>query len=339
MTESTIPPTRQLAQVVDLNKCIGCQTCTVACKRLWTDEDGTAHHWWNIVNTMPGHGTPRGWQQMGGGFNGGTVAFGTLPTEEEFGRAWQFDFEGAWRSAAGGPHLKPTGPTPRWGPNWDEDQGGGKFPNSWYFYVPRLCNHCTRPACLEACPVEAIVKREDGVVLIDEDRCQGNQLCAMACPYKRIYFDASAGQSRKCIGCFPRIERGVAPACVRQCPGRARHFGYLDDSASQVHQLVDVWKVALPLLAERGTSPNVYYVPPMLPAPLATDGTIDRERDRVPREYLRELFGAEVDDALAVLDRERRARKEGGESVLMDLLISRRWHDILGGFDRAPVET
>ncbi len=230
------------------------------------------------------------------------------------------------------------GPRPDWGPNWDEDQGGGTFPNSYRFYVPRLCNHCTRPACLEACPVQAIVKQPDGTVLIDEDRCQGNQLCASACPYKRIYWNEEARQSRKCIGCFPRIERGVAPACVRQCPGRARHFGFLDDPDGQVFALVVTWKVALRLHPEFGTEPNVFYVPPMLPAPLLPDGVPAPAASRIPRPFLQGLFGPEVDEALSTLDRERRKKQDGGESALMDLLISRKWSDMLGGFDRAPVE-
>jgi steroid C-25 hydroxylase beta subunit len=328
---------RQLGQVIDLNKCIGCQTCTVACKRLWTDDEATAHHWWNIVNTAPGEGTPRGWESMGGGYPHGELTLGALPSEQQFGEAWDFDFKGARAAAAGGPHLSPLGGKPSWGPNWDEDRGGGTYPNAWYFYLPRLCNHCARPACVEACPVKAIGKQDDGLVVLDEDKCLGNQLCAMACPYKRIYFSAPNKQSRKCIGCFPRIERGVAPACVRQCPGRVRHFGWLDDPDSQVHQLVHVWKVALPLHPEFGTDPQVFYVPPMGAAALDEAGVPDPGRDRIPREYLRSLFGDSVDAALELL-RGERARRMGGEpSELMDLLISRRWSDMLGGFDRGPV--
>ena len=327
----------RLAQVIDLNKCIGCQTCTVACKRLWTDREGTAQMWWNIVNTLPGEGTPRGWQTMGGGFVAGELVLGELPSAEAFGLAWDYDWEALER--AGGPGqrpLRPLGETPTWGPNWEEDRGGGTFPNAYAFYLPRLCNHCSRPACVESCPVQAIVQQDDGTVVLQEDKCQGMQLCARACPYKRIYFDTVAVGSKKCIGCFPRIERGVAPACVRQCPGRARHFGDLDDPASQVHRLVREWAVALPLHADFGTEPNVYYVPPMLPAPLAADGTVDLEGTRLPEDLLRGLFGPGVRAALDRLRAERERRRRGEPSELMDLLISRRWHDMLGGWDAAP---
>ena len=76
---------RQLSMVLDLNKCIGCQTCTISCKRLWTREDGMAYMWWNSVNTMPGRGTPRDWEQMGGGFRDSVAQAGKLPTGRDFG--------------------------------------------------------------------------------------------------------------------------------------------------------------------------------------------------------------------------------------------------------------
>ena len=109
---------------------------------------------------------------------------------------------------------------PSWGPNWDEDTGGGEYPNSYYFYLPRICNHCAKPACLAACPNEAIRKREsDGVVLVDLKLCEGVMACISACPYKKVYFNPSRknfeaeieGQSEKCIFCFPRMEKGLPP--------------------------------------------------------------------------------------------------------------------------------
>ena len=82
---------RQLAAVFDMNKCLGCQTCTIACKTLWTDQEGTDYMWWNIVSTMPGQGTPRGWQEMGGGFRDDRAQVSRIPLREEFGEASEFN--------------------------------------------------------------------------------------------------------------------------------------------------------------------------------------------------------------------------------------------------------
>ena len=84
---------RQLAAVFDMNKCLGCQTCTIACKTLWTDEEGMEYMWWNIVSTVPGQGTPRGWQELGGGFSDGAAQVSRIPTVREFGQAWEFNYD------------------------------------------------------------------------------------------------------------------------------------------------------------------------------------------------------------------------------------------------------
>lgn len=329
---------RQLAMVLDLNKCIGCQTCTIACKRLWTRDEGMEHMWFNTVNTMPGRGTPRDWEQMGGGFRDGAARPGRLPKRAEAGDAWRYNhqevFFGGRGSAA---QLKVQGEAPEWGPNWDEDQGGGEYPNGYYFYLPRLCNHCTHPACLEACPRKAIVKRpEDGIVLVDEDRCRGFRFCMEACPYKKIYFNQSRKLAQKCIFCFPRVEQGVAPACARQCPGRVRFVGYRDDREAPIWKLVDEWQVALPLHPEYGTEPNVFYVPPLAPYRFDASGDVDESQPRIPDAYLVSLFGPKVLDALATLKAERARVQAKGRSGLMDLLIGYRWKEMFGGLDRDP---
>jgi ethylbenzene hydroxylase subunit beta/complex iron-sulfur molybdoenzyme family reductase subunit beta len=333
---------RQLAWVFDLNKCIGCQTCSVACKVLWNQEEaGADHQWWMTVNTQPGQGTPRDWEKMGGGYQAeGRLTLGQLPTPEEFGGGWNFNYDEVLRGGRGREiHLQKISGSRSWGMNWDEDEGGGEFPNAYFFYLPRLCNHCTEPACLEACPNDALFKNEaDGLVLRDEDRCQGNQRCAQACPYKKIYFNAERGVSQHCIGCFPRIEKGVAPACVRQCPGRAAFTGFLDDEGSAVWRLVRKWGVALPLHPEFGTRPNVYYVPPLAPAPLREDGSVDETGDRIPPSYLESLFGPEVHGALDVLRTELDKKRRGQDSALMDELVLYRWKDCLGHLDRDPAE-
>ena len=332
---------RQLAWVFDLNKCIGCQTCSVACKVLWSDgEPGTDHMWWMTVNTKPGRGTPRDWEQMGGGYKGGALELGHQPTAEEFGSGWDFNYEEVLRGGRGRDvHLHKISGSKTWGMNWDEDEGGGEFPNAYYFYLPRLCNHCTEPACVEACPNDAIFKREeDGLVLRDEDRCAASQRCTRACPYKKIYFNEALNISQHCIGCFPRLEKGVAPACVRQCPGRAAFIGFLDDRHGPVAKLVREWKVALPLHPEFGTHPNVYYVPPLAPAPLAEDGSFEEGGDRIPPAYLESLFGPDVHGALDLIRAELDKKRRGQPSALMDTLILYRWKDALGPLDRDPAE-
>ena len=333
---------RQLAWVFDLNKCIGCQTCSVACKVLWPQEDpGTEQMWWMTVNTQPGRGTPRDWETMGGGYDGtGTLQLGKIPTAEEIGGGWNFNYDEVLRGGKGrSTHLHKISGSKSWGMNWDEDEGGGEFPNAYFFYLPRLCNHCTRPACVEACPNDAMFKRaEDGLVLLDEEKCKGTQACRRACPYKKIYFNAMRNVSQHCIGCFPRLEQGVAPACVRQCPGRAASIGLLDDPGSAVHRFVEKWKVALPLHPQFGTHPNVYYVPPLAPTPLCPDGSFNESGSRIPPAYLESLFGPQVHGALDVLRTELDKKRRGQGSELMDALILYRWKDALGHLTRDPAE-
>jgi ethylbenzene hydroxylase subunit beta/complex iron-sulfur molybdoenzyme family reductase subunit beta len=331
-------PKHQLAMVMDLNKCIGCHSCSVACKQLWTGDEGREGMWWNTVNTMPGQGTPKGWETMGGGFRDGAAQPGRIPTRKELGEAWEFNHEEVFFGGQGNKvHLKPKGATPQWGPNWDEDQGGGEYPNSFYFYLPRICNHCTHPACLEACPRGAIKKREeDGIVLVDEDHCKGYRFCVEACPYKKMYYNALQEVANKCILCLPRVEKGVATACTRQCPARVRFFGFLDDESSAIYRLVERWKVAVPLHPEYGTAPNVFYIPPLSPALIDEHGAFDVKRSRIPEDYLRSLFGEAGIDALATLAAEMRKARSGGQSELIDTLVSIDWSDMLGGFDRDP---
>ncbi len=331
---------RQLAMVMDLNKCIGCQTCTMACKVQWTNRNERDYMYWNNVETVPGKGYPRAWQESGGGFDasGKTLNPGRIPSLiEDYGVPWDYNYEEALGTGPGGdeapsqgnrnPPLQPAS-EPVWGPNWDEDTGGGEYPNTYYFYLPRICNHCTNPACLQACPRKAIYKRqEDGIVLIDQSRCRGYQHCIAACPYKKIYFNPLFNRSEKCIFCFPRVEQGLPPACARQCVGRIRFVGYLDDPDSPVHQLVAKWKVALPLRADYGTQPNVYYVPPLSPPKSNEKGELTAE-PRIPMELLIGLFGPTVPEVLETLKAEREKKKQGQPSELMELLIAYRHEEM-----------
>lgn len=156
------------------------------------------------------------------------------------------------------------------------------------------------------------------------DKCQGIRACNVACPYKKIYYNYVTKKSQKCIFCFPRLEQGYPPACARQCPGRLRFVGFLEDEDGPIHKLVYQWKVALPLHPEYGTEPNVYYVPPILPPTFDEEGDISDE-PRVPIEYLRSLFGEAVDAALITLHNEMERKKQGKPSELMDLLIAKDW--------------
>jgi DMSO reductase family type II enzyme iron-sulfur subunit len=321
---------RQVAMVMDLNKCLGCQTCTVACKKLWNRDSGAGFAYWNNVETLPGQGYPRRWRMTGGRDAAGEVRRGELPSlEEDYGRAWKFDIQDVVHSdsSKGKTWLKPDG-APRWGPNWDEDLGGGTYPrDNHYFYLPRICNHCTHPACLDACPKAAIEKRpQDGIVLVDQDRCHGYRFCVEACPYKKVFFDPDRQVANKCLFCMPRVEEGVAPACARQCPGRLRFVGYLDDEEGPIFKLVHVWKVALPLHPEYGLEPNVFYVPPLSPSALDAQGRATG-KPRIPIESLEGLFGPAVRDALATVEAERAKRKRGESSELMDLLIAYDWNE------------
>lgn len=316
----------QVAMVMDLNKCIGCQTCTIACKTNWTESGGREYMYWNNVETKPGAGYPRDWEEMGGGWDeeGQSRTPGELPEEEDYGRAWEFNHEAIMYEGSDEP-LRPM-ENADWGPNWDEDEGAGEYPNSYYFYLPRICNHCTHPSCVEACPRSAIYKREeDGIVLVDQDRCRGYRYCVEGCPYKKVFYNAQTKTSEKCIFCYPRIEgegpEGEVrpPSCAEDCPPQLRHVGFLDDEDGPIHKLVNEYEVALRLHPEYRTEPNVYYIPPYAPPQTSENGeTVDA--NRIPHNYLEELFGPEVESALNTITREREKAERGEESELMEIL-------------------
>ncbi len=140
------------------------------------------------------------------------------------------------------------------GPNWEEILGGefskrsadynfegvqkemyGQFENTFMMYLPRLCEHCLNPACVASCPSGAIYKREeDGVVLIDQDKCRGWRMCISGCPYKKIYYNWSSGKSEKCILCYPRLEAGMPTVCSETCVGRIRYLGVILYDADRI---------------------------------------------------------------------------------------------------------
>jgi nitrate reductase beta subunit len=147
-----------------------------------------------------------------------------------------------------------------WGPNWEEILGGefakrskdanfdgvqkdiyGQFENTFMMYLPRLCEHCLNPTCVASCPSGSIYKREeDGIVLIDQDKCRGWRMCVSGCPYKKIYYNWSTGKAEKCIFCYPRIEAGQPTVCSETCVGRIRYLGVLLYDADRIEKAASV---------------------------------------------------------------------------------------------------
>lgn len=127
--------------------------------------------------------------------------------------------------------------------------------------VPRLCNHCEEPPCIPVCPVGATFKREDGVVLVDGDRCVGCAYCVQACPYDARFINHKTGKADKCTFCSHRLEAGLLPACVETCVGGARIFGDTNnpDSAISRQLLASQGKTRV-LKPEAGTKPRVFYI-------------------------------------------------------------------------------
>lgn len=135
-------------------------------------------------------------------------------------------------------------------------------------HFPRSCLHCEEPACVTVCPTGASYKRaEDGIVLVDEDKCIGCQLCSWACPYGAREFSAVEGVMKKCTLCVDRIynenleESERQPACVQACPSRARHFGDLGDPDSDISKLV-ASRGGVDLMPGLGYQPTNQYLPP-----------------------------------------------------------------------------
>ncbi|MBI4930767.1 MAG: dehydrogenase [Bacteroidetes bacterium] len=282
-------PKKQIAYIFDTNKCIACQTCTVACKTTWTSGKGQETMFYNNVETKPYGGYPLKWD---------------VNTLKEMGdQSWDkatktFKGKTIFETAVG-ENVKGWRPEERdyAFPNMGEDEcsanvNKGAFfsgiHDTWMFYLARICNHCTYPACLAACPRKAIYKRpEDGIVLIDESRCRGYKECVKACPYKKTFFNMVTRVSEKCIGCYPLVEQGEQPRCVQTCIGKIRMQGFLSKQGeakadNPIDQLVHIKKIALPLYPQHGTEPNVYYVPPI----------------HVPADFLNQMFGPGVEHAI-----------------------------------------
>ena len=275
-----------MSMLFHLDKCIGCHTCSVACKNLWTDRDGAEYMWWNNVETRPGTGYPTGWED-----------------QDHYKGGWHRDKKGRLKlvlhsRAAVSPRRSttrrcpssrttttrsrsstatcslartPTSSRPpcrsrrspgkpleiETGPNWDDDLGGSDIfaanDPSMDGVDERSCEPdggdraggLQLPAAdLQPLP-QPVVSRgvperrdlqaaEDGVVLVNEDKCRGWRMCVSGCPYKKVYYNWNTGKSEKCILCFPRMETGQAPACAHSCVGRIRYMGVLLYDADRI---------------------------------------------------------------------------------------------------------
>jgi len=273
----------QMSMVMNLDKCIGCHTCSVTCKQAWTNRPGVEYVWFNNVETRPGQGYPRtyedqerwqgGWAlnkrgrlklKAGGRLKNLLTIFSSpkLPSIGEYYEPWTYDYEmlttaplqehtpvARPKSLISGENMKIS-----WSANWDDDLGGApelapadpilqklsekvqlEFEETFMFYLPRICEHCLNPSCAASCPSGAIYKRsEDGIVLVDQDKCRGWRMCVTGCPYKKIYFNHRTGKAEKCTFCYPRIEVGLPTVCSETCVGRLRYIGLVLYDADKV---------------------------------------------------------------------------------------------------------
>jgi nitrate reductase beta subunit len=321
-------PRRQFAFVFNTNRCIGCQTCTMACKSTWTFSKGQEYMWWNNVESKPYGGYPQNWDSK---------LLAMLEAENPGGQVWNAKerdpdgkpygtFKGKTIFEAASKHVGPEGPQMALGylptdaewrhPNIHEDTAAGgkgtpgqfggaaQLPEHrvWFFHLARICNHCTYPGCLGSCPRQAIYKRpEDGIVLIDQERCRGYRKCVEGCPYKKAMYRGTTHTSEKCVGCYPRIEgkddfltpdgAPLETRCMSACVGKIRLQGLVEvngdgtwkkDPDNPLFYLIRERQVALPLYPQFGTEPNGFYIPPRW----------------VPRDYLVQMFGPGVDHAI-----------------------------------------
>jgi nitrate reductase beta subunit len=298
----------QMAMVMNLDKCIGCHTCSVTCKQAWTNRAGVEYVWFNNVETRPGQGYPRthedqerwkgGWKvkrgklklRAGGRLRRLAQIFNNpdLPTLQDYYEPWTYEYD-MLLSAPLGEHTPVARPKSlisgkdmkiTWSANWDDDLAGGpelapkdpvlvrikdqvsdrvkmEFEQAFMFYLPRICEHCLNPACVASCPSGAMYKRsEDGIVLVDQDRCRGWRMCVSGCPYKKVYFNHRTGKAEKCTMCYPRIEVGMPTVCSETCVGRLRYIGlFLYDAdkvtaAASVENEHDLLEAQLDLLLD-----------------------------------------------------------------------------------------
>jgi nitrate reductase beta subunit len=275
--------------VMNLDKCIGCHTCSVTCKQAWTNRTGMEYVWFNNVETRPGQGYPRtyedqekwqgGWTlnkrgrlqlKAGGRLKNLATIFSSpkMPSIDEYYEPWTYDYENLTNAPlqehtpVARPKSLITGQNMNvaWSANWDDNLGGSaatelldpvlakvsdkvkfELEQTFMFYLPRICEHCLNPSCAASCPSGAIYKRsEDGIVLVDQDKCRGWRMCVSGCPYKKVYFNHKTGKAEKCTFCYPRIEVGIPTVCSETCVGRLRYIGLVLYDADKVLEAASV---------------------------------------------------------------------------------------------------
>lgn len=280
----------QMSMVMNLDKCIGCHTCSVTCKQVWTNREGMEYVWFNNVETRPGLGYPKTYEDQDK-WKGGWIrkpngklklrAGGRLkkllnifhnpdmPSIRDYYEPWTYEYDMLLNAPANSPHVPVARPKSlltgkdmqvTWSANWDDDLGGSheiavndpilkemneqvqlEYEKTFMFYLPRICEHCLNPACVASCPSGAMYKRiEDGIVLVDQDKCRGWRMCISGCPYKKVYFNHKSGKAEKCTMCFPRIEVGLPTVCSETCVGRLRYLGLVLYDADKVTEAASV---------------------------------------------------------------------------------------------------
>jgi Fe-S-cluster-containing dehydrogenase component len=202
--------TRLYGMGIDVDACIGCGRCAVACK-----------------------------------------AENHVPEDPFFFRTWVeryvFSNDGELRvdSPNGGIDAFPPSGVP------DEQRKRA-------YYVPKLCNQCSRPPCVQVCPVGATFQTRDGVTLVDPDYCIGCRYCIQACPYGARYLHPRTRVADKCTFCYHRIVKGLVPACVEVCPTSARIFGEPRESDTPLWEFMKKHRLQV-LKPNLRTEPKVYY--------------------------------------------------------------------------------
>lgn len=141
------------------------------------------------------------------------------------------------------------------------DNGDTDIQNVKSFMLPRLCNHCDNPPCVKVCPVQATFQREDGIVMVDNERCVACAYCVQACPYDARFINEETLTADKCTFCAHRLEKGLLPACVETCVGGARVIGDLNDPSSEIVRLMAENQADIKVLKpEEKTQPHVFYI-------------------------------------------------------------------------------